>query len=93
MIDFQAEGAAPIVKERIVENPEMVATAIRIGTPASLKTAVEAARDSGGLVDSVTDAEILSAQRLLAQEEGIFAEPASAASLAGVAKYPKQGQD
>ena len=91
MIGFQAEGAAPIVKGHIVENPETVATAIRIGNPASWNTAVEAARDSGGFIDSVTDAEILSAQRLLAQEEGIFAEPASAASLAGVLKYAKKG--
>lgn len=91
MIGFQAEGAAPIVKGHIVENPETVATAIRIGNPASWKTAVEAARDSGGFIDSVTDAEILSAQRLLAQEEGIFAEPASAASLAGVLKHAKKG--
>ena len=91
MIGFQAEGASPIVKGHVVENPETVATAIRIGNPASWERAVEAGKDSGGFIDSVTDAEILSAQRLLAQEEGIFAEPASAASLAGVLKHAQKG--
>jgi threonine synthase len=91
MIGFQAEGAAPIVRGRIVENPETVATAIRIGNPASWKYAEEAARDSGGFIDMVSDEEILSAYALLARSEGIFAEPASAASLAGVLKYAEKG--
>lgn len=91
MIGFQAEGAAPIVRGHIVENPETVATAIRIGNPASWKYAEEAARDSGGFIDMVSDKEILSAYALLAHSEGIFAEPASAASLAGVLKYAEKG--
>ncbi|SMB98281.1 L-threonine synthase [Thermanaeromonas toyohensis ToBE] len=91
MIGFQAEGAAPIVKGQIIPNPQTVATAIRIGNPASWRPAVEAARESGGFIDSVTDEEILAAQRLLATAEGIFAEPASAASLAGVIKYVQKG--
>ena len=86
MLGFQAEGAAPIVRGKVIECPETVATAIRIGNPASWKQA-EAARDeSGGLIDMVTDEEILSAYRMLASMEGIFCEPASAASLAGVIK-------
>ncbi len=91
MIGFQAAGAAPIVAGRPVENPETVATAIRIGNPASWKTAVEAARDSGGAIDSVTDEEILQAYRMIASLEGIFCEPASAASVAGVIKRNRQG--
>ncbi|MBE3581537.1 MAG: threonine synthase [Thermoanaerobacteraceae bacterium] len=91
MIGFQAEGAAPIVRGEVVPNPETVATAIRIGNPASWKPAVQAARESGGFIDCVSDEEILSAQRLLATVEGIFAEPASAASLAGVLKYRQKG--
>jgi threonine synthase len=90
MLGFQAEGAAPIVKGHPIENPETVATAIRIGNPASWKKA-EAARDeSGGLIDMVTDPEILAAQKQLA-EEGVFVEPASAASLAGLDKLCRQG--
>jgi len=91
MIGFQAEGAAPIVRGEVVANPETVATAIRIGNPASWRPAVEAAQESGGFIDSVSDAEILAAQRLLASAEGIFVEPASAASVAGVIKYVKKG--
>lgn len=91
MIGFQAEGAAPIVRGEVVPNPETVATAIRIGNPASWRPAVEAARESGGFIDCVSDDEILGAQRLLAASEGIFAEPASAASLAGVIKHVKKG--
>ncbi|MGI9953268.1 threonine synthase [Moorellaceae bacterium AZ2] len=91
MIGFQAEGAAPIVRGEVVSNPETVATAIRIGNPASWGPAVEAARESGGFIDCVSDEEILAAQRLLATAEGIFAEPASAASLAGVLKYVQKG--
>ncbi|MBE3571341.1 MAG: threonine synthase [Moorella humiferrea] len=91
MIGFQAEGAAPIVRGEIVPNPETVATAIRIGNPASWQSAVRAAKESGGFIDCVSDEEILAAQRLMASAEGIFAEPASAASLAGVIKYVKKG--
>jgi threonine synthase len=91
MIGFQAEGAAPIVRGRVVENPETVATAIRIGNPASWKPA-EAARDeSGGLIDMVSDAEILEAYKLVAATEGVFCEPASAASIAGLIKKSKEG--
>jgi len=91
MIGFQAEGAAPIVKGHVVENPRTVATAIRIGNPASWKSA-EAARDeSGGLIDTVTDEEIIEAYMMLARLEGIFVEPASAASVAGVIKKNKTG--
>lgn len=91
MIGFQAEGAAPIVRGHIVEKPETVATAIRIGNPASWKQA-EAARDeSGGLIDMVSDEEILSAYQLLAATEGVFCEPASAASIAGVIKMTNRG--
>ena len=90
MLGFQAAGAAPIVIGRPVENPETVATAIRIGNPASWKGA-EAARDeSGGLINAVTDDEILDAYKFIALREGIFCEPASAASLAGVIKLSKQ---
>jgi threonine synthase len=91
MLGFQAAGAAPIVLGHPVENPETLATAIRIGNPASWKQA-EAARDeSAGLIDSVTDDEIISAYKLLAQSEGVFVEPASAASVAGLLKYAKRG--
>jgi len=86
MLGFQAEGAAPIVRGRIVPDPETVATAIRIGNPASWRRA-EAARDeSGGRIDAVTDDEILEAYRMLAATEGVFCEPASAASVAGLRK-------
>jgi len=91
MLGFQAEGAAPIVRGKVVEHPETIATAIRIGNPASWKQA-EAARDeSGGLIDTVTDDEILEAYRMTANLEGIFCEPASAASLAGVIKLGRKG--
>jgi threonine synthase len=87
MMGFQAAGSAPIVLGRPVEKPETIATAIRIGNPASWKQA-EAARDeSGGVIDAVTDEEILAAYRRLAAEDGIFCEPASAASVAGLLKY------
>ncbi|QGG47744.1 threonine synthase [Heliorestis convoluta] len=91
MIGFEAEGAAAIVYDRVIEKPETVATAIRIGNPASWESAVNAAKESGGLIDYVTDEEILAAYRLLASQEGIFCEPASAASLAGVIKKRQQG--
>ncbi len=93
MMGFQAEGAAPIVRGHIVEKPETVASAIRIGNPASWKRA-EAARDeSGGIIDMVSDDEILAAQKMLATKGGIFGEPASAASLAGLVKLRRQGRD
>ncbi|HAK89107.1 MAG: threonine synthase [Nitrospirae bacterium GWC2_46_6] len=91
MLGFQAAGAAPIVLGRPVEKPETIATAIRIGNPASWKTAVAARDESGGRIDAVTDEEILTAYRLVASEEGIFCEPASAASLAGVIKLYNEG--
>jgi threonine synthase len=91
MMGFQAEGAAPIVKGCVIEKPETIATAIRIGNPASWKQA-EAARDeSGGIIDSVTDDEIIDAYKMLAAKEGIFAEPASAASVAGLIKMIERG--
>ena len=91
MLGFQAEGSAPIVRGHPIEHPETIATAIRIGNPASWKQA-EAARDeSGGLIETVTDAEILAAYKLLANTEGVFVEPASAASVAGVAKLSARG--
>jgi threonine synthase len=86
MIGFQAAGAAPIFLGSVVENPETIASAIRIGNPASWKAAHQAVTDSKGAVDIVTDAEILEAQRWLAAHEGIFVEPASAAPIAGLMK-------
>jgi len=91
MLGFQAAGAAPIVNGAPVENPETIATAIRIGKPASWQQA-EAARDeSGGVIDAVTDKEILQAYDMLASLEGVFCEPASAASVAGIIKLNKAG--
>lgn len=91
MLGFQAAGAAPIVTGKIVENPETIATAIRIGNPASWKEA-EAARDeSGGLIDAVTDDQIIDAYKRLASKTGVFVEPASAASVAGILKLSQQG--
>lgn len=86
MMGFQAEGAAPIVRGHVVEYPKTMATAIRIGNPASWKLALQAVEESSGKIDIVTDEEILMAYRMLAREEGIFCEPASAASVAGVTK-------
>ncbi|MDI2585979.1 threonine synthase [Psychrobacillus sp. NEAU-3TGS] len=92
MFGFEAEGSAAIVQGTPIANPETVATAIRIGNPASWILA-EAARDeSGGLIDAVTDDEILQAYQLIASREGIFVEPGSAASLAGVIKSVKSGK-
>ena len=91
MWGFQAAGAAPIVRGEIVSHPETIATAIRIGNPASWEQAVEARDSSGGLIDSVTDEEILSAYRLVAGKEGIFVEPSSAAGIAGLIKKNAQG--
>ncbi|MGI6405144.1 MAG: threonine synthase [Syntrophaceticus sp.] len=91
MIGFQAAGAAPIVKGEVVPEPQTVATAIRIGNPASWEKAVAAIEESEGQIDMVTDEEILDAYRLVARTEGLFVEPASAASLAGVLKLSKKG--
>ncbi|MBU1088108.1 MAG: threonine synthase [Candidatus Omnitrophica bacterium] len=91
MLGFQAAGSAPIVNGAIVSDPKTIATAIKIGNPASWKSA-EAARDeSKGLINAVTDEEILQAYKLLAQAEGVFVEPASAASVAGIIKLAKAG--
>ncbi|MBI4368076.1 MAG: threonine synthase [Candidatus Omnitrophica bacterium] len=90
MLGFQAAGSAPIVLNRVVEKPETIATAIRIGNPASWQSAVRARDESGGLIDMVTDEEITWAYRFLAEREGVFAEPASAAAVAGVVKLAKK---
>lgn len=92
MFGFQAAGAAPLVLGHPVETPETIATAIRIGDPASKEGALTAIRESNGLVEAVTDEEILEAYQLLARTEGIFCEPASAASLAGILKLRRSGQ-
>ena len=86
MVGFQAAGSAPIYHDKIIANPDTIATAIRIGNPASWRGAAAAVRDSHGAIDIVTDEEILEAQRFLASGEGIFVEPASAASIAGLLK-------
>ena len=86
MLGFQAAGAAPIFHDRVIEKPETIASAIRIGNPASWKQARAAVGESNGKIDIVTDDEILSAQSWLAQNEGIFVEPASAAPIAGLLK-------
>jgi len=91
MLGFQAEGAAPIVRGELVADPQTIATAIKIGNPASWKSAVAARDESGGLIATVTDEEILEAYKLLASVEGVFCEPASAASFAGVVKLTRQG--
>lgn len=91
MMGFQAEGAAPIVYGRVFETPETVATAIRIGNPASWLQAIKARDDSKGVIEALSDAEILKAQKILASEEGIFCEPASAASFAGFLRKANEG--
>ena len=91
MCGFQAAGAAPIVAGRPIENPEPIATAIRIGNPASWYGATAAATESGGAIGAVTDEEILAAYRFLATEESVFCEAASAASVAGLLKIGAQG--
>jgi threonine synthase len=93
MMGFQAEGAAPIVRGYVIEQPETVASAIRIGNPASWQKAVAARDESGGIIDIVSDEEILAAQSLMAVKGGIFGEPASAASLAGLIKLARSGMD
>ena len=92
MWGFQAAGAAPIVTGAPVAKPETIATAIRIGNPASWDQAVAARDESGGLIDAVTDEQILAAYRLLAAKEGLFCEPASAASVAGLLQAHERGQ-
>jgi threonine synthase len=91
MLGFQAAGAAPIVTGQRVESPETVATAIRIGNPASWRQAAAARDESRGLIEAVTDEEILEAYRLLASAEGVFCEPASAATVAGLRKLWREG--
>jgi threonine synthase len=88
---FQAEGAAPIVLGHVVEQPETVASAIRIGNPVRWEDAMAATTESRGAIRSVSDAEILAAYRLLGSKEGMFCEPASAASVAGLLKYGADG--
>jgi threonine synthase len=87
MWGFQAEGAAPLVYGEVFDAPETIATAIRIGNPASWHGAIRARDESGGRIDAVTDDEILAAHRLLARSEGVFCEPASAAGVAGILRY------
>jgi threonine synthase len=92
MLGFQAAGAAPIVEGRPVEEPETVATAIRIGNPASWQAALAARDESGGTIEAVTDADILAAQRDIVRLEGVFCEPASAAGVAGVRRLASEGR-
>lgn len=92
MYGFQAAGAAPLVKGEPVEDPETIATAIRIGNPASWEKAMRAIRESKGIVAAVTDEEILESYQLLARKEGVFAEPASCAALAGILKMKREGR-
>jgi threonine synthase len=92
MWGFQAAGSAPIVKGRVITKPETIATAIRIGNPASWSQALAARDQSGGVIDSVTDKEILAAYRLVAAKEGVFVEPSSAAGIAGLIKLKRQGK-
>jgi threonine synthase len=93
LFGFQAEGAAPLVTGEIVEHPETVASAIRIGRPVRWEDAMAAARDSRGSIRAVSDSEILAAFRLLASKEGMFCEPASAAAVAGLLKYGAEGAE
>jgi threonine synthase len=93
MMGFEAEGAAPIALDRVVDSPQTVASAIRIGNPASWSSAVAARDESGGVIDAVSDDQILAAYKMLARREGIFCEPASAASLAGLIKLADEGLD
>jgi threonine synthase len=92
MLGFQASGAAPIVRGEPVLAPTTIATAIRIGNPASWRLAEEARDESGGVIDSVTDRQILSAYRLLAAKEAVFGELASAAGVAGLLQAREKGQ-
>ena len=92
MFGFQAAGAAPLVLGHPISDPETIATAIRIGAPASWNGAINARDSSAGLIDSVTDEQILDAYRLLARTEGVFVEPASAASIAGLLATAADGR-
>ncbi|MGE3076645.1 MAG: threonine synthase [Dehalococcoidia bacterium] len=92
MYGFQAAGAAPLVSGAPVAEPNTIATAIRIGNPASWDGAINARNESEGLIEAVTDDEILEAYRLLARREGLFVEPASAASVAGLLKHARAGR-
>jgi threonine synthase len=92
MWGFQAAGAAPIVRNEVVPHPETIATAIRIGNPASWQQAVAAREESGGIIDLVSDEQILHAYRLLARHDGAFVEPASAASVAGLLQQHERGE-
>ena len=91
MMGFQAEGAAPIVRGQPVDQPETLASAIRVGNPASWQGAVQARDESGGTIDMVSDEDIIESYKLIAQQEGIFCEPASAASVAGLLKSSREG--
>jgi threonine synthase len=91
MCGFQAKGAAPIFRGHPVKKPKTIATAIKIGNPASWQQAIEAKKESGGLINIVSDSQILTAYKFLAKEEGVFVEPASAASVAGLFKLKKEG--
>jgi threonine synthase len=93
MFGFQAAGSAPIVRGERVADPQTVATAIRIGNPASWKSATAARDESNGLIEAVSDDEILEAYRLLAGKEGLFVEPASAACVAGLLKMGREGRN
>jgi threonine synthase len=92
MMGFEAAGAAPLVLGHVVEEPRTIATAIRIGNPASWAGAVAARDESGGVIEAISDDDILAAYRLLARTEGVFAEPASAISLAGALKLGASGR-
>src|SRR5699024_2772529 len=92
MFGFEAEGAAAIVKNKVISQPETVATAIRMGNPARWHLAVKAKEESGGIINAVTDEEITNAFKLLPSKEGIFAEPGSCASIAGVIQQCKDGK-
>jgi threonine synthase len=92
MFGFQAAGAAPLVVGHPIDEPDTIATAIRIGNPASWDKAISARDESGGRIEAVTDDEILAAYRMLAEEEGIFCEPSSAASVAGIIKLASAGE-
>lgn len=91
MLGFQAEGAAPIVRGHVIPEPKTIATAINIGNPASWKSAVAARDESGGLIEAVSDEEIMEAYKLVASREGVFAEAASCASVAGLLKLARSG--
>jgi threonine synthase len=92
MLGFQAAGAAPLVLGHPIDEPDTIATAIRIGNPASGAKAIAARDESGGRIESVTDDEILAAYRSIAEEEGVFCEPSSAAGIAGIGRLARAGE-